>query len=93
MRIIGVAGRDGLLLETNRDEVANLLGYYYGGSEGCPQLVVGMQIRIADMYRQLDDLARVHSALSEARGTLQSAAKLIELVDPLIPQFSAQPDA
>lgn len=84
MEIIGVRGREILLLEASRDEIAKLIGYYYAHEDACPKLEPGMQITISDMYSQLYRLARAQKEIETASKTLHSVANLVLIMDPLI---------
>lgn len=84
MEIIGIRGRETLLLEASRDEIAKLIGYYYATQDDCPKLEPGMQIAVSDMYHQLYHLARAQKEIETASKTLHSVANLVLIMNPLV---------
>ncbi len=86
MKIIGK--RDsGFIIDANENEVANLIGFYYTGSTGCPRLKVGDEIKVSSMFDQLNLLAKRKNALKDAAEQLRNYAKLIELTEPIIEAY------
>ena len=83
MKIIGET-EAGLLLASSRNEVANLLGFYYAGNNKCPELKAGMEIKISEMYHQLRDLAAKKGALTKVAAELRITADLLEIKDPIV---------
>jgi len=83
MKIIGKA-EDGLILTADRNEVARLIGFYYGGDNGCPELKVGMEITVAEMYQQLWDLNFNKNFLSKTAKEIRAYADLLEIKEPLV---------
>lgn len=84
MKIIGIGNANKLIFEGTRDEIANLVGFYYEGAKGCPDLKVGVEVRIGDMYKQLRGLADRQDKLKSVAGDLRLLADLLELKQPLI---------
>lgn len=91
MKIIGQTD-GGLLISATKNEIANLLGFYYTGSQSCPELVAGLEIRVSDMYGQLSALNSNKKELSQLANKLRSVADLLELNDPLYRKLAAVPE-
>ena len=84
-KIIGTTGRDGLLLEIGRDELANLVGFYYESEKGCPAFVVGQQVAIHQMYKRLYGLKGSSERLKGVADTLRGFASLLDqTVSPIV---------
>ena len=84
MKVIGTVNRDCLLVQISRDEMANLLGFYYEGSASEAAFKVGAEIKVSEMYRQLHRLRDAQRELKTASQTLHSIANLMLMADPLI---------
>ena len=84
MKIIGKDGHDGFILTADRKEVARLIGFYYGGDNGCPELKVGMEITVAEMFQQLWELKIKENFLSNTAKEIRAYADLLEVKEPLI---------
>ncbi len=80
MKIIGES-EDNFILEADKREVANLIGYYseYGENRG----KVGDEIAVSKMFRQLYDLAAQDREIQNMRESLIKAYRYLELVAPL----------
>lgn len=87
MKIIGESDM-GFIISADRDEIANLTGYYsqynYDKEQQLPK--VGDEIRVHEMYRRLYVLAQRRGEIKTAQKMLRDAANELELVDPLIGQ-------
>ena len=83
MKIIGQT-EGGFLVSTSQDEIANLLGYYYGSAAKCPIIKPGMEIQVSKMYKQLYELAAKSDAMSKTAAELRAIADMIEVKNPLI---------
>lgn len=88
MKIIGKAG-DGFILQASGTEVANLCGFYYGGSEGCPKFEVGTDVKIAAMFSQLYKLSGRAKALKKIAADLREHADLLEAKVPVVEPFES----
>ena len=87
MIIIGKTAH-GFLLEAERNEVANLIGYGWSKEQGCPQLEVGTTVRVVEMYEQLHLLSRAHASLKTICESLRGLADTLSIViDPLTVHF------
>lgn len=86
MKIIGVT-TNGFILESSRDEVANLLGFYSGYSEKAKvgELKSGAYIKVAEMYSQLYQLAGAKKKIVEAQKQLREVADRLDPLVPIIP--------
>lgn len=82
MKIVGTS-EQGLLIAATPDEITRLIGFYYTGAQGCPSLVVGMEIKVNDMYNQLRDLKSKEDSMRDIAAQLRVCATLIESHDPL----------
>ena len=87
MKIIGKT-EEGLLLAASKDELANFIGFYWSGSEGCPPLVPGVEIKCAAMFEQLRQLDINRKALGDISTKLRMVADLLELNDPLVQKLT-----
>ena len=83
MEIIGTSLRETIILTATRDEIANLIGYYYPGSDGCPRLDVGLKIKVSEMYHRLRSLADRKDTVASAAKMLRAYADMLELVPPI----------
>jgi hypothetical protein len=83
MKIIGKS-ENGFILEASRDEVANLIGYYFSCSDGCKMPSIGDELQVSKMYRQLYDLKNRQPELQKVVGTLRGLADMLEPVCPVI---------
>ncbi len=93
MKVIGTT-KDGYMITATRDEVANLLGFYFGGQEGCPRIAPGDEIETAGMFHQLYDLARKKDSLTDVAKELRTVAALLEARNPIIAgAVDEEPDA
>jgi hypothetical protein len=89
MKIIGKTA-EGLLLSASKDELANMVGFYWSGSEGCPPLEPGAEIKCAAMFDQLRTLASNQKALGDIATKLRMVADLLELNDPLVQKLTVE---
>lgn len=69
----------GYLLDISADELANLAGYYYAGTEGCPRFQPNDEVQISKLYDQLRALANLRD-----RGVRLLANELHSLADTLV---------
>jgi hypothetical protein len=81
MKIIGL-GDETVILQANRNEVANLLNFYSKYDNGFPKLVADMEINIEAFYR---NATRYKNALSnkkldDIRNALET---MLNLITPL----------
>jgi hypothetical protein len=83
MKIIGLAD-DACIVHAEKGELANLLGFYYYGSNGCPALKLGTVIDIHAMYGQLSVLAAKQSELADVAARLRAVAQVLETQDPIV---------
>lgn len=83
MKIIGTTS-EGLLLSASKDEIAQFIGFYWKGSEGCPPLEPGVEIKCSEMYTQLTTLNSNKQELGKIATKLRMVADLLELNDPIV---------
>jgi hypothetical protein len=84
MKVVATIGSNYLMVEISRDELANLIGFYYPSAAPKPSFEVGGQIKVSDMYRQLYKLRDAQRELKAASQTLHSIANLMLVADPLL---------
>lgn len=87
MKVVGRT-REGFILTATQNELANLLGYYYGGADGCPALDSLDEIKVSEMYDQLYRLASKKDALSKVAGDLEELANLLRMHEPVVQGFA-----
>jgi len=92
MKIIAEIDRSRVLVEAEKDELANLIGFYYAGqAHNVTRFSVGTTIKVHEMYQQLQGLANARRELKATSQTLHSIANLLFIADPLI-QAIVEPD-
>lgn len=84
MRVIAQGTGSTFLLVAERDEIANLAGFYYGGISECPPIKIGAEIKVAEMYKQLKSLKDREKQLNVMTKDLRLLADLLELKQPII---------
>lgn len=85
LKIIGKSEK-GFILDASRDELANLVGYYWLGENKCPKIEVGDKINISSMYGCLRDMKHAEQELKGVSQTLEAISKTVLLPIPLIQQ-------
>ena len=90
MKIIGKLQCDNLLLEASRDDVARLIGYYYGGAEGCPPIDVGMEIDIWEMYRRFYNQEHFKTFLADIQRCVREAMVAATIPCPVLQPKAAE---
>lgn len=90
MKIIGVADKD-YIIHVSNDELSNLIGYYYSGSEGHPKLKVGDSINISEMYMQLHYLQHNEKQCEAVAKKLKDIAEWLITVNP-VTYFKKDPE-
>lgn len=83
MKIIGKT-QQGLLLSATKDELANMVGFYYSGLQGCPEFNPGVEIELHKMYSQLRSLQQNEKELGAIATKLRMVADLLQLNDPIV---------
>lgn len=85
MKIIGKT-RDGFILESSAEELANLCGHYshYPSVDGYKTPSVGDDVQVSAMYHKLYELARDRDKIRQAKDALIDAAARLEPVAPII---------
>lgn len=84
MRIIGKTENGRLLIDADPDEVANLCGFYYRGTDGAPKLEPGMTIQVHAMFQQLYALANNAKRLGSIASELRAYADRLEMQQPIV---------
>lgn len=89
MKIIAITP-NGFLVETDKDELSNLMGYSndfsrtYGRSNGESAFRIGDKIPIKKMYDRLYSMANMSKELSEIAGKLKAASDFVDSALPTI---------
>ena len=85
MKIIGYT-ENGYMIDANREEIANLIGYYdtYSDEYKNKQIGIGSEIQVHEMYNQLYQLAYKSEDISRTKEKLAECIKLLDLVQPVI---------
>lgn len=83
MKIIAET-QDTFVLQADKNEIANLIGYYWKGQEKCPQLKPGDEIQVAKMFQHLYNLERSKQDLAKTAQSLRGLADLLEVHQPTI---------
>lgn len=86
MKIIGET-KDSFILTATRNEVANLIGHYWYGSD-CPRLSPGAEIKVAAMYQHLTSLAANKNTIAQAARSLRGLADLMEVHSPVVEEIT-----
>ncbi len=86
MKVIGIT-QNGFILESSRDEVANLIGFYsaYSDKAKINDLKTGTEIKVSDMYSQLYGIAAIRRKITDAQKELRAAADKLDPVVPILP--------
>lgn len=83
MKIIGITNA-GYILEAEREEVANLVGYYGEYDlKRARDFGVGSTINVHKMYKSLYELKGVESEMENARERLDAVMKLMNIPKPI----------
>ncbi len=61
----------GFLIESNSEEIAQILGFYYSGSSGCPKIQTGLIIKVSDMFKRLEQIKYNSKRVKETRSKLR----------------------
>ena len=83
MKIIGRTV-EGLLLSASSNELANFVGFYYSGQEGCPDFICGMEVIVSPMYEQLRSIQANKDQLGIIATKLRMVADLLQVNEPLL---------
>ena len=92
MKILGEArkySRSSYIIEASENELANLCGYYYRGSDGCPKFEVGDEITISEMYKRLYSLKSAEGDIARVTGSLKGIIDNLQLISPIIKNAEA----
>jgi len=82
MKIVAQTNK-GWMLESSKEEVNNLIGYYFPGSE-VTSLHIGSEVRVATMFSQLYYLERNKRELKYLAEKLREYANNLEAVRPIL---------
>lgn len=85
MKVIGTH-EGGYIVDVNKDEMANLVGYYseYSNEFQKQKIKAGDEIMIHKMFHQLYTLANKKQELTQTVAALRNMADLLEPVAPYI---------
>jgi hypothetical protein len=83
VKVIGKT-ESGFIIEASKEEIANLTGYHSSYSNGYKSPLVGVEIQVSKMFRQLYDLEHNQPELQKVVNTLRGMADLLEPVCPVI---------
>ena len=92
MKIIATTGSS-YLIEAGEGEVAHLIGYYWRGSDGCPQIKIGLEIQVSKMYSQLTGLASKKGFLEKTAESLEAVATLLRVHSPVLDEVASEIEA
>lgn len=87
MKILGEARKHcdkSFIVEVSANELANLCGYYFDGSEGCPRVEVGDEIPISKIFERLYGLKRAEGDIARVTGSLKGIIDNLQLINPII---------
>jgi len=88
MKIIGVIpihfADDKFIMEVERREIQNLMGYKYSDKQLDEKIAVGNVIPISAMYDRLYDMANKEKELMEISAKLKAAADFCDTALPVI---------
>lgn len=97
MKIIGNTGK-GFLIETNKDELSNLMGYAsdfsrtYDRKNGQQEFRIGDNIPISKMYDRLYRMANMEKELVEISAKLKAASDFVNIALPTIQRVKETED-
>lgn len=91
MKVIGKT-ESGFILSAEKNEIANLIGYYSGYSEGLPKLSVGSEIDVHSMYQQLYVLSAHNKSIKDVQKKLSDIVSGLDEVKPVISTVSGNND-
>jgi hypothetical protein len=83
MKILA-SNKGNFICEISKDEIANLIGYYYAGIEGCPKIEEGCTIKISEMYSQIEKFYCNEREIDIVMGKLNDINKRLEKIKPII---------
>lgn len=78
MNIIGTSSA-GFLISASKDEIAELMGFYWSGSNGCPHIAVGSEIPVAKMFTHIEFLKSSGGKLNALAAELRVIADAVEV--------------
>lgn len=82
MKILGQT-KNGFIVEVYNDEMANIRGYGWYGSDGYKKPEVGQEkVEVSEIWRQLETLRESKKKLSGLAKQLRAYADLIEYKEP-----------
>jgi hypothetical protein len=84
MKILAAGDKETFICEASADELANLIGYYYAGSEAYERIKVGQEIHVAQLYRQLYKMKDLEPELKRMQGVLMDVFENLTLLDPIV---------
>lgn len=76
IKVIGAASEGKLLVEMEKDDIAKLMGFYYGGAKECPGIKPGLTIQVSHMYEHIKKL-QTHGSLQRISADLSAYAEAI----------------
>jgi hypothetical protein len=79
MKIIS-EGKECFMVQVSRNEMANLLGYYYSGVDGYVAPKEGQEVQVSAMYQHLYTHKDLLSRLKKSAKELREYANAIEKV-------------
>lgn len=91
MKIIAKTHK-GFILDCEADEVANLIGYwstYINREKGYIELMIGTEIRVAEIYKHLYSLAAAAKSLKECEEKMVALSRLLTLPPPVVELVAA----
>lgn len=92
MKIIGET-KHGYIVESSRDEIARLIGYYgsYSGTAACPK--IGDEIQASEMFDQLYKVKGIKSSVKEIEKAAANLLEAIRIKNPVLEPIIAAIEA
>ena len=83
MKIIAKANED-YLVQISKRELVNLVGYYWDGEKGVPNLDIGASIKISEIYEQIYQLKILSSKMKEMASDIGNRIEYFNLINPIV---------
>lgn len=71
----------GVIIEATENEIANVMGYAYASTNGCPKINIGTDIKISDMYQRLTDIQYNSQRVKDAKDKLKNMLSTLDKVE------------
>ena len=74
---------NGYIVDISRNELANLVGYYYAGAKDYTEPKIGDTVAVSDMYNHLRAIAAMPTRLQELKNLANGILECSGLVEPI----------